>query len=122
MVKWLRRLRLSECGQALVEYALILSVVAVALLAVLFSLRNSTGNVYDGASNTLDQVVACSQASGSASCGGSAAGGAPSGGSNHGSSGNGHGGGNGQGNNGNGNGNGGGNGSNGKGGGNGNQP
>jgi len=121
MVKWLRRLRLSECGQALVEYALILSVVAVALLAVLFSLRNSTGNVYDGASNTLDQVVACSQASGSASCGGPA-GGAPSGGSNHGSSGNGHGGGNGQGNNGNGNGNGGGNGSNGKGGGNGNQP
>jgi Flp pilus assembly pilin Flp len=127
MAKWLRRLRLSQTGQGLVEYSLILSAVAVALMAVLFTLRNSTGNVYNGTSNTLGQVVGCSYGSGSGNCTGAGTSGTSTGGgsgSTGNGNGNGHGGGggNGQGNNGNGNGNGGGNGSNGKGGGKGNQP
>lgn len=122
MAKWLRRLQLSESGQGLIEYCLIISVVAAALTAVLFSLRNSTGNVYSGASNSLDQVVGCSYGSSSSVCAsGSSATSASSGGDGNGN-GNGGGNGNGRGNHGNGNGNGGGDGSNGKGGGKGNQP
>ena len=131
MTKWLRRLRLSQTGQGLVEYSLILSAVAVALMAVLFTLRNSTGNVYNGTSNSLGQVVGCAYGSSPGGCPGAGAsatstgagsGSGQSGNGNGNGNGNGHGGGNGQGNNGNGNGNGGGNGSNGKGGGKGNQP
>jgi len=122
MAKWLRRLRLSESGQGLIEYCLIVSVVAAALTAVLFSLRNSTGNVYSAASNSLDQVVGCSYGSSSSVCASGTSGTSTSGGSGGGSgSGIGNGGGNGRGNHGNGNGNGGGDGSNGKGGGKGNQ-
>jgi Flp pilus assembly pilin Flp len=130
MAKWLRRLRLSQSGQGLIEYSLIISLVAVALTAVLFSLSNSTGNAYHGASNSLDQVVGCSYGSSSGSCpsgtGGTSTSDATASGSDGSGTGNGrgtgNGGGNGQGNHGNGNGNGGGDGSNGKGGGKGNQP
>jgi len=123
MAKWLRRLRLSESGQGLIEYCLIVSVVAAALTAVLFSLRNSTGNVYSAASNSLDQVVGCSYGSSSSICASGTSGTSTSGGSGGDASGSGigNGGGNGRGNHGNGNGNGGGDGSNGKGGGKGNQ-
>jgi hypothetical protein len=41
----------SDSGQGLVEYSVILSVIALALLAVLLVLRNSTGNDYNGARN-----------------------------------------------------------------------
>ncbi|HUR95470.1 MAG TPA: hypothetical protein VMY76_12845 [Gemmatimonadales bacterium] len=148
--KWFRRFGFSECGQGLVEYSLIVAAVSVGLIAVLLVLRNSTGNVYNGAQTGVDQAIACSQGS-SAACaavggssgtgGGSTGGGSTGGGSNgggnngggngQGNNGNGNGkgggngsngGGNGQGNNGNGNGNGGGNGSNGQGGGKGNKP
>jgi Flp pilus assembly pilin Flp len=119
MAKWLRCLRLSECGQGLVEYSLLASIVAVALMAVLLTLRNGTGKVYAGAGDSLGQVVGCSYGSSPGGCPASLV--APAGGGN-GGNGNGSGNGNGQGNNGNGNGNGGGNGSNGKGLGKGNQP
>jgi len=127
MAKWLRRLRLSQSGQGLIEYCLIISVVAVALTAVLYSLRNSTGNVYNGTSNSLDQAVGCSYGSSSGTCATSSSGASTSGSDASGAgdgngNGDGHGGGNGRGNHGNGNGNGGGDGSNGKGGGKGNQP
>ena len=126
--KWYRRLWFSESAQGLVEYSVILGVLSVGLVAVLLVLRNSTGNVYNGARTSVDQAIACSSGT-SAACtaagtGGGSAGTGSGGGSGQGSngSGNGNGGGNGQGNNGNGNGNGGGNGSNGQGGGSGNNP
>jgi Flp pilus assembly pilin Flp len=109
-------------GQGLIEYSLILCLIALSLISVLLLLRNSTGTTYTGVRGNLDQVVACD---GSASCanggtesGASASGGTSGGG--NGNKGNGYGNwnnGNGNGNNGNGNGNGRGNGSNGKGGG-----
>jgi Flp pilus assembly pilin Flp len=120
MAKWLRCLRLSECGQGLVEYSLLMSIVAIALIAVLLSLRNGTGKVYAGAGDSLGQVVGCSYGSTPGTCPAGIVT-ATGGGSGNGN-GNGSGSGNGRGNNGNGNGNGGGNGSNGKGGGKGNQP
>lgn len=113
--KWCRRFRFSESGQGLVEYSVILGVLSVGLIAVLLVLRNSTGNVYNGAWSSVDQAIACSNGT-STACG--SAGTGTGGGSGQGN----NGGGNGKGNNGNGNGNGGGNGSNGQGGGRGNNP
>jgi Flp pilus assembly pilin Flp len=120
MAKWLRRWGLCVRGQGLIEYALILSLIAVGLVSVLLLLRNSAENTYNGVGNNLGQVVVCD---GSASCTAGQGVDTGSGGSTGGGNGNGNGhdgGGNGNGNNGNGNGNGGGNGSNGKGGGKGN--
>ena len=122
--KRLLRLGFSDSGQGLVEYSLLISVVALGLMAVLLVLRNSTGNVYDDARNSVDQAIACSGGT-STACpargGVGASTGTTTSGNGQAASGTGHGG-NGQGNNGNGNGNGGGNGSNGKGGGKGNSP
>ncbi len=113
--KWCRRLWFSESAQGLVEYSVILGVLSVGLVAVLLVLRNSTGNVYNGARSSVDQAIACSNGT-STACTAVGTGGGSAG------NGQGNGGGNGQGNNGNGNGNGGGNGSNGQGGGRGNNP
>jgi len=114
--KYCRRLWLSESGQGLVEYSLILAVLSAGLVAVSLVLRNSTGNLYNGTRNSVDQAIACSNGTSTACAVGGTDGGSGNG------NGNGNGGGNGQGNNGNGNGNGGGNGSNGQGGGKGNKP
>ncbi len=43
-----------ESGQGLVEYALIIALVAIGLIAILTLLRNSIGNVFNTASNTLN--------------------------------------------------------------------
>lgn len=138
MRKTLRGWVLCARGQGLIEYALILALVAVSLVSVLLLLRNSTGTAYSGVQTHLDQAVACDGSpacvagqtggteSGDNSGGGTVSGpsnGGQSGGSPSGGNGNGNNGkGNGKGNNGNGNGNGGGNGSNGQGGGQGNNP
>jgi pilus assembly protein Flp/PilA len=42
-----------ETGQGLVEYALIIALVAVGLIAILLVLRNSIGNVFN---NTAEQL------------------------------------------------------------------
>ncbi len=42
-----------ETGQGLVEYALIIALVAVGLIAILLVLRNSIGNVFNNAANQL---------------------------------------------------------------------
>jgi pilus assembly protein Flp/PilA len=42
-----------ETGQGLVEYALIIALVAVGLIAILLVLRNSIGDVFNNASETL---------------------------------------------------------------------
>ena len=114
----------SRCGQALVEYALVIALVGVGLTFALLNLRNSIGNTTNTTSNRIAQVSICSYGSTGAGCttptpadpgSGSGNNGGGNGNGNNGN--NGNGGGNGNGNNGNGNGNGGGNGSNGNGGG-----
>ena len=42
-------------GQGLVEYALIIALVAIGLIVILTLLRNSIGNVFNSTKNTLDQ-------------------------------------------------------------------
>jgi pilus assembly protein Flp/PilA len=45
-------------GQGLVEYALIIALVAVGLIAILLVLRNSIGNVFNNAATTLNNAPA----------------------------------------------------------------
>ena len=49
----LRSLWREEAGQGLVEYALIIALVAVGLSAILLVLRNSIGNVFNNAATQL---------------------------------------------------------------------
>ena len=43
-----------ESGQGLIEYSLIVALVATALIAILVLFRNSVGNVVNGSNNELD--------------------------------------------------------------------
>ena len=45
-----------ETGQGLVEYALIIALVAVGLIAILLVLRNSIGNVFNNAAKQLNNA------------------------------------------------------------------
>jgi pilus assembly protein Flp/PilA len=45
-----------ESGQGLVEYALIIALVAVGLIAILLVLRNSVGNVFNNAAEQLNNA------------------------------------------------------------------
>ena len=104
-----RHLLRSRAGQALVEYAIILALIGVGLMAVLLALRNGIGSAYEETGSRLD-TVACGMDR-DATCPSPAE---PGGGSGSGGQGRGgQGGGNGRGNHGNGNGNWGGDGSNG---------
>ncbi len=47
-----------ESGQGLVEYALIIALVAVGLIAILLVLRNSIGDVFNNAAATLNNAPA----------------------------------------------------------------
>ena len=53
-----RALWSDESGQGLVEYALIIALVAVGLIAILLVLRNSIGNVFNNAATQLDNAPA----------------------------------------------------------------
>jgi pilus assembly protein Flp/PilA len=48
--------RSDETGQGLVEYALIIALVAVGLIAILLVLRNSIGNVFNNAATQLNNA------------------------------------------------------------------
>jgi pilus assembly protein Flp/PilA len=43
-----------ESGQGLIEYAMIVALVATALIAILVLFRNSVGNVFNSSRNELD--------------------------------------------------------------------
>ncbi len=43
-------------GQGLVEYALIIALVAIGLIAILTLLRNGIGNVFNRTRNTLNTI------------------------------------------------------------------
>ena len=45
-----------ESGQGLVEYALIIALVAIGLIVILTLLRNSIGNVFNATRNTLNNA------------------------------------------------------------------
>ena len=45
-----------DTGQGLVEYALIIALVAVGLIAILLVLRNSIGNVFNNAATQLNNA------------------------------------------------------------------
>jgi pilus assembly protein Flp/PilA len=45
-----------ESGQGLVEYALIIALVAVGLIAILLVLRNGIGNVFNNAATQLNNA------------------------------------------------------------------
>lgn len=45
-----------ESGQGLVEYALIIALVAIGLIAILVLFRNSIGNVFQNAKDRLDDA------------------------------------------------------------------
>ena len=49
-----RQFMSDESGQGLVEYALIIALVAIGLIVILTLLRNSIGNVFNVTRNTLD--------------------------------------------------------------------
>lgn len=48
----------NDSGQGLVEYALIIALVAVGLIAILLVLRNSVGNVFRNAATQLNNAPA----------------------------------------------------------------
>lgn len=43
-----------ESGQGLVEYVLIIAIVAIGLVAIMYTFRNSIGNIFQTSANTLD--------------------------------------------------------------------
>ena len=50
----LDRYAADEAGQGLVEYALIVAMVAIGLIAILVLMRNSIGNTFNGSKNELN--------------------------------------------------------------------
>lgn len=52
----LSRFLRDEGGQGLVEYSVIVALVAIGLIAVLVLLRDATGNVFNESRNQLDQA------------------------------------------------------------------
>lgn len=58
MRKLARALWTDESGQGLVEYARIMALVAVGLIAILLVLRNSVGNVFRNAATQLNNAPA----------------------------------------------------------------
>jgi pilus assembly protein Flp/PilA len=56
MRRLLRAFRSDETGQGLVEYALIIALVAIGLIAVLLVLRNSIGNVFNNAATQINNA------------------------------------------------------------------
>ena len=56
MNTFLTRLLGDESGQGLTEYALIIALVAVALVAILVLFRNAIGGVFDTGAQTLNNA------------------------------------------------------------------
>lgn len=53
----LRRFFKDESGQGMVEYALIIALIAIVVIAVLSALSGSITKVFEGSSDALDEVV-----------------------------------------------------------------
>lgn len=59
-----------ESGQGLVEYVLIIALVAIGLIAVMLVFRNSIGGIFDNISGRLDDAPADEYAPGTGPDGG----------------------------------------------------
>jgi len=60
MTTLLRVFVTDESGQGLVEYALIIALVAIGLIAILTLFRNAIGNVFNATRNTLNNAPGAS--------------------------------------------------------------
>jgi len=56
----IERFRNDESGQGLVEYVLIIALIAIGLTAIMLVMRNSIGNTFKNISDTLDSAPAAS--------------------------------------------------------------
>lgn len=56
MTKLLKAFWMDDAGQGMVEYALIIALVAIGLLAILVFMRNRTGDVYQAVSDSLQSA------------------------------------------------------------------
>lgn len=56
MQKLLKVLWSDDSGQGMVEYALIIALVAIGLIAILVFMRNRTGDVYQAVSDSLQNA------------------------------------------------------------------
>jgi pilus assembly protein Flp/PilA len=56
MLKTIKNFWTEESGQGLTEYALIIALVAIGLIAILVLFRNSIGNVFNTSRNTLNNA------------------------------------------------------------------
>jgi pilus assembly protein Flp/PilA len=60
MTALLRGFGADESGQGLVEYALIIALVAIGLIAILTLFRNAIGNVFNATRNQLNNAPGAS--------------------------------------------------------------
>ncbi|MGE5803466.1 MAG: Flp family type IVb pilin [Gemmatimonadota bacterium] len=58
MQKLLKVLWSDDSGQGMVEYALIIALVAIGLIAIMVFMRNRTGDVYQAVSDSLQTAPA----------------------------------------------------------------
>lgn len=56
MLALFRKLLSDDRGQGLTEYALIIALVAVAIIAIVIAFRNQIANVFTNATGTLQQA------------------------------------------------------------------
>lgn len=61
MLEVLKRFQADSSGQGLVEYALIVALVAVALIAVIIVFRDAVAVVFGLVSDTLNETPICGQ-------------------------------------------------------------
>ena len=63
-----RRLVVDECGQDVIEYALLTAIVAVAAIAIWNELTVSVGEVYTAADTGVQALSACTPDPGQVTC------------------------------------------------------
>lgn len=68
MLELFRRLRSDEGGQGLVEYVLIIALVAVALTAIIIVFRDTVAKVFGIVTDTLNETPICGQKGRSHKC------------------------------------------------------
>jgi Flp pilus assembly pilin Flp len=68
MLELLRRLRSDATGQGLVEYVLIIALVAGALIAIIIVFRGAFAKVFSIIADTLDETPICGQKGKSHKC------------------------------------------------------